>query len=100
MRNTRLIWQKSSRSDYDFSDVTNLVSLLKVAPTLQPRIAHEVNFLRSSGWHVVNFSGKMNYLRIFLKDERGRFAAVTFDNTQLAAMSVEVNGKIKKIDYL
>lgn len=100
MRNTRLMWQRNSRSDYDFSDVTNLVSLLKVAPTLQPRIAHEVNFLRNSGWHIVNFSGKMNYLRIFLKDERGRFAAVTFDNTQLAAMSVEVNGKIKKIDYL
>lgn len=75
-----------------------MIDLLRCDARVHHSVSREVDFLRSSGWHIVCWVGKIGYVRIALKNSKGDWAAVVFNDASWFPIIVEIRHRIAKLE--
>lgn len=89
---------KRLQSNADFSNCYSMVDLLACDACVHHSVSREVDFLRHSGWHIVDWIGHRGYVRISLKNEKHEWAAVVFNNSSVFPIAVEIRHRVAKLE--
>lgn len=89
---------KRLQSNADFSKCYSMLDLLASDARVHHSVSREVDFLRRSGWHIVDWIGHRGYVRVALINEKKEWAAVVFNNASVFPLSVEIRHRVAKLE--